>query len=75
MGLPASSAVSPRRDRRDADGAAPPVAARRVPDTVNADDLALDALLDKISAGGMDALSDEERRQLDEIRERRSSTD
>lgn len=50
----------------------PPVV---VPDTVNADDLALDALLDKISAGGMDALTDEERRQLDEIRERRSSTD
>lgn len=50
----------------------PPVV---VPDTVNADDLALDALLDKISAGGMDALTDDERRQLDEIRARRSSTD
>ncbi|MBO9533145.1 MAG: rhomboid family intramembrane serine protease [Solirubrobacteraceae bacterium] len=42
-----------------------------VPDDVSADDLALDALLDKISAGGMDALTDDERRQLEEIRERR----
>ncbi len=42
-----------------------------VPDTVSADDLALDALLDKISATGIDSLTDDERRQLDEIRERR----
>lgn len=42
-----------------------------VPDDVSADDLALDALLDKISAGGIDSLTDAERRQLDEIRERR----
>jgi membrane associated rhomboid family serine protease len=42
-----------------------------VPDDVSADDLALDALLDKISAGGIDSLSEDERRQLDEIRERR----
>lgn len=42
-----------------------------VPDDVSADDLALDALLDKISATGIDSLTDAERRQLDEIRERR----
>ena len=42
-----------------------------VPDDVTADDLALDALLDKISANGIDSLTDDERRQLDEIRERR----
>jgi hypothetical protein len=42
-----------------------------VPDTVSADDALLDVLLDKISAGGLDALTDDERRQLDEIRERR----
>ncbi|MFT4035441.1 MAG: rhomboid family intramembrane serine protease [Patulibacter sp.] len=43
----------------------------QVSDNAAADDLALDALLDKISAGGMAALSDDERRQLDEIRARR----
>jgi membrane associated rhomboid family serine protease len=42
-----------------------------VPDDVSADDLALDALLDKISATGIDSLTEAERRQLDEIRERR----
>lgn len=42
-----------------------------VPDDVSADDLALDALLDKISATGIDSLTEGERRQLDEIRERR----
>ncbi len=38
---------------------------------VSVDDLALDALLDKIADGGLDALSDAERRELDELRERR----
>lgn len=42
-----------------------------VPDDVSADDIALDALLDKISANGIESLTDAERRQLDEIRERR----
>ncbi len=38
-----------------------------VPDDVSADDLALDALLDKISASGMDSLTDAERQQLEDI--------
>ncbi|MEH3053064.1 MAG: rhomboid family intramembrane serine protease [Patulibacter minatonensis] len=42
-----------------------------VPEEVSADDVALDALLDKISANGIDSLTEAERRQLDEIRERR----
>ncbi|MBJ7472393.1 MAG: rhomboid family intramembrane serine protease [Solirubrobacteraceae bacterium] len=42
-----------------------------VPDNFSVDDLALDALLDKISEGGMDALTDAERQSLDELRARR----
>lgn len=63
--------------REEAEIVAMPTAPQRprrmpvVPDDVSADDLALDALLDKISAGGIDSLSEAERKQLDEIRERR----
>jgi membrane associated rhomboid family serine protease len=48
-----------------------PTVVPSVPEELTADDIALDALLDKISAGGMDALSEAERRQLEEIRARR----
>lgn len=41
-----------------------------VPDGA-ADDLALDLLLDKISEGGLDSLTDAERQSLDELRARR----
>lgn len=37
----------------------------------SADDIALDLLLDKISAGGLDSLTDNERQALDELRARR----
>lgn len=37
----------------------------------SADDIALDLLLDKISAGGLDSLTDAERQALDELRARR----
>jgi membrane associated rhomboid family serine protease len=40
---------------------------------VSADDLALDALLDKIADGGLDALTPAERQELTDLRERRRS--
>ncbi len=47
-----------------------PVVDTTVPD-VSADDLALDALLDKIADGGMDSLTDAERASLTELTARR----
>lgn len=42
-----------------------------IPDDISADDLLLDALLDKIAEGGLDALSAQERQSLEELRARR----
>ena len=48
----------------------PSPAASSVPD-VSADDLALDALLDKIADSGLDSLTPAERQSLDDLRDRR----
>jgi membrane associated rhomboid family serine protease len=48
-----------------------PSAESTVPDDVSVDDLALDALLDKITASGMDSLTDAERQELNDLRTRR----
>lgn len=60
---PAEIVQMPQRPRP-----APPTGAEA---DFSADDIALDLLLDKISAGGLDSLTDNERQALDELRARR----